>query len=67
MALEQVLVEIEKLNSEEQRLLIDIVRKRLIDVERAEIKEEYNNLKSLKDSGKLETYSVDEFFAKIES
>lgn len=67
MALEQVLVEIEKLNSEEQRLLIDIVRKRLIDVERAEIKEEYNNLKILKDSGKLETYSVDEFFEKFES
>lgn len=67
MTLEQVLDDIEKLNSEEQRLLIDIVRKRLINVERAEINEEYNNLKSLKVSGKLKTYSVDEFFEKIES
>lgn len=67
MALEQVLDDIEKLNSEEQRLLIDIVKKRLIEVERIEIKEEYDKLKKLHKSGKLETYSVDEFFEKIES
>lgn len=67
MELENVLNEIEKLNIEEQRSLLDIVQKRLIEVERLEIKEEYDKIKKLKKNDKLKAYSVNEFFDKIES
>lgn len=67
MELENVLNEIEKLNSEEQRQLLNIVQKRLIEVERLEIREEYDKIKKLKKNGKLKTYSVNEFFHKIEN
>ena len=66
MNLNNVLDDIEKLDLDEQKMLIDIVKKRLIEAERAEIKEEYGDLKKLQQSGKLKTYSVDEFFEKIE-
>ncbi len=66
MNLNNVLDDIEKLDLDEQKMLIDIVKKRLIEAERVEIKEEYDNLKKLQQSGKLKRYSVDEFFEKIE-
>lgn len=65
--LNNVLDDIEKFCLDEQKMLIDIVKKRLIDAERAEIKEEYDKLKKLQKSGKLKTYSVEEFFEELEN
>lgn len=67
MRFDEVLDEIVKLDFEEQKLLLDIVQKRLVDLERDEIKGEFEKHKLERDNGKHKPISVKEFFDRIEA
>lgn len=66
MRFDEVLNEIGKLDFEEQKHLVEIVKRRLVELEREEIKEEFVKHRYERENGKQKPISVKEFFNRIE-
>ena len=66
MTVNKTLEDFDALDIEEQKLVLDIIKKRVSEQRRQEILDEYEEAKKDIEQGKLEPETIDELFSRLD-